>query len=310
MSFEKPENLLDHPALRSVAPWCRRLEPLELAILAVTPMRGVGEPCTRGELVSRIADFGEHLVGKPVASDAPRRPGRANATPLVGDLYYQRTSRAVVALQEAGVLAARGRGRRLGYWVTPPGFVSLILNLRSVTFDPVFEPSEFELRREIIAVIVALFDGLELSSGGGGATVTREMLRFTEDVDAVTLGDVTVMSHELFEDTFDMMKFIGRSRARTGLILQEIARLEAEVASMKPVEDAAADEMLAHNGIRGEAFARAWQRARLKLPSLSLRSIGARYRAHLHYLDELTDVYASITRTISLPDYRKAKGHR
>src|SRR5688572_12794888 len=94
-----PAQLLDSGA--SMAPWCRRLEPLELGLLLVAvPFIG---PVRRADFPRRLTELGIR-------------------EPLVGNMYFQRVDRCVGQLVASGAMAEEGRGRERGYRTTPAGF--------------------------------------------------------------------------------------------------------------------------------------------------------------------------------------------
>lgn len=289
-----PESLLSHPSVLPIAPWCRYLENYELTLLLVTPPRGIGKAVTRGELAKRAEEVPDAFFGKP----------------SLGDLYYQRVSRTVEDFEKWGLVSVRGGGRRRGYVLSPAGFVALMLNLRALRKDPVLEPAEFEMKREIVVATGLMLHAL--FAGSGTPAPARDVRSFFEEVDDVTVGGARVMSSELVEDTVSVLKLIERQREN---VLHRKSELELAAESLQRDLSVLKGIDVEHPALaRGASAERilnaAWRRVRVELPSLSVRTLRAGYLRHLAYLDDLVAIYAEHLAEVSLSTYRDAKGKR
>lgn len=207
------------------------------------------------------------------------------------------------------ILARLGGGRRHGYVLTPFGFVTLILNLRALKKDPVMEPAEFEMRRETVAAISIMLS--TLFSGAGRPGMSRDVHSFFREVDDVSVARTRVMSPTLVVDTTSILSLIGRQRAnveRRRLELEQAAEgLEREHGSLKDLK-VELPRNLTRDAASERLLTTAWDRARLKLPFLSVRALRAGYARYLGYLDDLVTIYSGTLDEVSLSDYRHARG--
>lgn len=289
-----PAFLLQNPELvTTVAPWCVRLDNLELGtLLLVQPWLSVGG-LRRAELERRIA----HLAG---------------ALPL-GPVYFQRIKRTVARLEEIGaVREVEGRAQRFG--ATPEGFAAFVLNLQVLDSDPTLSGGEFELKHALVARCNLILDRLtELGSEPDDA---EEPDPFFSEVEGLSIFGQRVVSPEVVGQAFDILRLIVSQR--------EVVLKHLEAARQRLVQDETHGALsgLDFSQLAGSGVAVAWlagtpgamnairDLASGTLPRLTRQATVLRYEHYLRYLDELAVLYAGELKVVTLQTLRGLMGRR
>jgi len=276
------------------APWCVPLDNLELGILLLSLPWIAGEGMRRADLERRLANLGPDM-------------------PL-GPLYFQRVSRATVALERSTALSGTGRGRQRRFVATPEGFAALILNLRTLRNDPTLDGSEFELKRALVAMWNVVAEQIvELPAEVSWAP---NLDRFFERVAAITVLGRPVVTETLMTDAFDVLGLVDLQRRRVRAAREpaaaELARAEARARLLKgapvmalglgtgtDVEDAARRALDVVRSLAAHA-----------IPALRVRATLVRYDAYLAYLDELTVLYGRTLKVVDIDRLRAVLGSR
>lgn len=285
-------DLLDDPELMAtLAPWCRPLDNLELAVVLLCLPWNAGDGLRRAALERQL---------QALAAELP-----------VGPVYFQRVNRAAAALEREGTLRSEGGGRAVRLRVTPQGVVALILNLRMLRADPTFDGSEFELKRGLLAIWATVSErtGELAADGVGGPSEPGE------DVYAAAgrleLFGQPVLTDALVEDALDVQRLIARQRQRV-LDLRRAARARcAEVTRLgEQLRTRQLRELVPGRGAEpSEALLRALRVVAFRtVPRLHLEAALARYDHYLRYLDALSAVYVRELEVVDLRVLRRLGG--
>jgi len=275
-----PDFLLDNPELITpVAPWCARLDNLELGVVLVAQPWLAGEGLRRADLERQIARLAAEL-------------------PL-GAVYFQRVKRAVARLEEIGALRGLGEERGRRFLTTPQGFAAFLLNLHVLSADPTVDGAEFELKRAFAAMSTVVMERLaELPEA---MDVPPEIAGFFSAVEELTVLGERVITDEVAQEALDVLRLIASQRVQVAGLLQEARRR-----LVKAETGAAAFRVLHLSRLEAETFARGAaflqdapgglsmlrEMASGDLPRLSQRAAVLRYEHYLRYLDELGSLHA------------------
>jgi hypothetical protein len=265
-----PSALLDHPDLiGAAAPWCTRLDGLELAIVLLCLPWLAGAGLRPADLEHRLAELEAELP--------------------VGPIYFQRIRRAVRRLEATGALTGSGAGRSLRYLATPAGLAALVLNLAVPAGDPTIDGSDFELKRALASMAAGIAGALPEApvAATDPAVPTDNLGRFFERAEQLTVLGAPVLTDERIARAFDVLALIEGQRDRVLALLQAAkARrapllLRAGIAdALDRLEDAAPDPEALTSSLAAAALRR------------SLEATVERYRSYLAYLDALARLYA------------------
>jgi hypothetical protein len=290
-----PERFLEHPAIGVLAPWCVRLDNLELVIaLALQPVLAP-KPLRRAELEEQLMRLADRLP--------------------VGPVYLQRVIRAVARLEEAGILRGAGAARSRRFTLTPEGFAALLVNLRVLDADPTIDGGEFELKKEIVSVWHLTIDQAK-HEGGLSIAVGSQLREFWDQVVQVSIGGLLVMPPDVVEDTLNLFRLIDRQRQRVLLLVEreriELKRDEEQVAFFRTADFATVAAM-APPGVN--MTPELWEGMRLAAQTNAFvhtsRSKLLRYQSFLGYLNSLDALYRPEFKDIEFEDLRRlAKGRR
>jgi hypothetical protein len=287
-----PAFLLQNPELvKTVAPWCVRLDNLEMAmLLLVQPWLSAGG-LRRAELERRIARFADKL-------------------PL-GPVYFQRIKRTVARLEEIGALRGAGDGGQR-FAATPQGFAAFVLNLQVLGSDPTLEGGEFELKQALVARCNLILD--RLSDLPAEATADNaDPDPFFEEVERLDVFGRRVVTPEVVTAAFDILRLIASQRELVGRLLAatrlRVDRDEAEAGALIGLDLAKLAEI-------GFADAATWlaetpgaagmlrDMASGVLPRLTGEAAVLRYEHYLSYLDDLARLYAGAFKMVTLETVR------
>lgn len=295
-----PSFLLTNAGLvQAAAPWCRRYDNLELALLLLAQPWIAGEGLRRADLERRLSELADEM-------------------PL-GPIYFQRVSRAASALEEAGALAGQGSGRNRSFVATAKGFAGFIVNLRVLHEDPTLDGSEFELKRALVAMWNLLAERLQQLPGGLAADPAWE--EFFSAVEAVTVFGKPVVTEELMAQAMDVQQLIAEQKENIVLLSEEaIDRLKVccrEADSAREVDlSFLAGAASSEDGGEGKPFQADAETRRMiqglacrTLPELAQRAVVERYEAYAGYLDRLSALYREHLQVVPLEVFRPS-GHR
>lgn len=288
MSVLDLDSLLSRPDLtEAVAPWCKVLSNLELAlVMAAQPGLGVG--MRRAELERRVRTMASGLG--------------------VGPTYFQRINRSVAALVERGVFETVGKGRARAFRVAPEGFAALILNLLILKADPTVDGSEFELKRSVVALWNAVHQ--ELLSWDVDIEDGTEFEAFLDDVEKVAVWGQRVITDEVVARAFNIFSLIDLQRDHvSGLIRDAERNLERVRRTGEWLGSASSDavrqvESALGDGVSSSAEILQAVAAAASAPKLEAQVLLARYRAYLAYLDQLQSLYAAELQVVDLQHLR------
>lgn len=287
----RPDELLNSPLAHRVAPWCARLENLDLGIILVAQPWIVGPGLRR-------ADFERHLA--VLASSLP-----------LGRLYFQRVNRAVANLESRGVLQGSGDDRDRRFALTPEGFAALILNLHVLEADPTLDGSEFEFKLELVAHWHLTLD--RLLSSLPDITLPTGMRSFFERVEALAVLGKQVITPELIRDALSLVHLIERQRANvTGLKAQAEARFAQSHALAEFFRTADLSQLNLDGLSQGAAIMKdpAMQEvlrtiATSGAPQLSAQRHVVRYQAYLEYLGRLEHAYSPELKVVDINKFSR-----
>lgn len=288
-----PTFLLKNPELaKTVAPWCVRLDNLEMAmLLLVQPWLAVGG-LRRAELERRIARFADKL-------------------PL-GPVYFQRIKRTVARLEEIGALRGEGNGGQR-FAATPQGFAVFVLNLQVLGSDPTLDGAEFEFKQALVARCNLILDRLsELP-----AETSEDPDPFLEEAERLDIFGRRVVSPEAVTAAFDILRLIASQRELVTRFLatarQRISEDEAEASALIGLD---------LTQLAGIGFAATWlaetpgaagmlrDMASGVLPRLTGEAAILRYERYLSYLDDLARLYAGAFKVVTLETVRGLMARR
>jgi hypothetical protein len=279
-------DLLDDPELMAtLAPWCRPLDNLELAVVLLCLPWNAGSGLRRAALERQL---------QALATELP-----------VGPVYFQRVSRATAALEGSGTLRAEGGGRAVRLRVTPQGMVSLILNLRLLRADPTIDGSEFELKRGLVAIWATVSERLGKGDGGASEETGEEVYAEAERIEL--LGQ-PVLSDALVRDALDVQRLIARQRQR---VLELKGAAQARCAGVtrlgEQLEASTLRQLLAGSGTApaDDVLAALRVVAFRTVPRLHLEAALARYDHYLRYLDALSRLYSAELKVVDLRALRR-----
>lgn len=278
---------------RPLAPWCDVLDNLELGVILLTQPWVAGDGIRRAELERQLAEL-------------------ASSFPFGGPLYFQRISRAVVSLERRGVLKGSGAGRERQFVLKPEGFAALILNLHVLRADPTLDGSEFELKRELVAMWNIMVDRLLTSLPQ--VSIGSEIAGFFAQLDALTILGRPVITQQVLKEAFDVLRLIAHQRdAVSALKAQSEARLTETRSQMELLRTADLSQLdFKHLGgriailkdhpemlevIRGIVTSAA--------PELSVEAQVARYDAYLKYLENLERMYSRALKVVDITNFRR-----
>jgi len=273
MKWFSPRSLLENPgAVLAEAPWCRTYDPVEMGVLLATHPIPIGDGLNRGQIDTRL---------RALADDLP-----------LGHVYYQRVNRAVAHLDDQCALRGEGRGRNRCFSMTPEGFVGLVLNLQVLRSDPTIDGSEFELKREIVAMWNLLL--MRLAPLIDSSSLPPALVEFYQQVAKVKIAGEPVLNDRTFRPAFDIGALVDQQRKRVQRFRDEAVRQHTEAIEQT--------ELLTRPGSTGvelppelrnnpEVQRIVREFATSGIPELSFAAKISRYEAYLSYLDQLDEMY-------------------
>jgi hypothetical protein len=278
-----PAHLLD--TTTSIAPWCRRLEPMEMSLLLIAvPFIG---PVRRADFPRRLSDVGI-------------------TESLIGALYFQRIDRTVEQFVKIGAMEHEGASREKAYRTTAKGFAAILLNLSVLDRDPTLDGTEFELKREIAA---ALHVGIGAAIAAVPHLPAQSPARqFFEELFKLEVLGRSVVSNELLVSAADVHALINRQRQNVGKRLERVQREANEMHALRRILGAAGLGGAVKSGLVQEAPAFLSQPEFLGVatalatsgaPEAEVQSRILRYQAYTAYLDRLSELYGKAAATAS-----------
>lgn len=287
-----PAFLLKNPAVvQRAAPWCVKLENVELGVLLVT------QPWIAG-LGLRRADIERQL--SELASEMP-----------LGKIYFQRINRAVAHLEGCGALQGTGTGRSRRFVLAPQGFAALILNLNVLEADPTLDGTEFELKRELVAMWNLMLE--QVLASPPEIVISPEVAGFFAEVDALSIWGRSVITVDVVRESFDVLRLIRVQRERVqSLKTAEENRLAATRAQAELLRtadlsqiDLGPGEQAAFLKDNPELLEMIRSLATGAMPQLSVLTRIRRYDAYLTYLDEIETTYAKELKVVDIDVFRR-----
>lgn len=288
-----PEQLLQNPALVTpVAPWCSVLKNLDLGLVLLAQPWIAGKGLRRGDFERDLTDL-------------------ATSLPF-GPLYFQRISRTAADLEEKAILQGSGSGRNRRFVLTPRGFASLILNLYVLQDDPTLDGSEFELKRELVAMWNLTID--RLLTSGSQFPLGSEVASFFEEVDRLTIFGKPVITAQTLKEAFSVLRLVASQRERVTRLKAQIetraketqAQMELlKAADLSQIDLSAFEErmpILKDNPALAELVRGI---ATSAVPTLSLEAQIMRYDAYLKYLERLERAYAAQLTVVDISKFRR-----
>lgn len=276
-------DLLGSHLVTMVAPWCERMDNMELAIaLFAQPWACVGGV--------RRAEFQEQL--EQMAEDLP-----------LGNIYFQRINRAVAELEKRGVLCGQGDDRGRRFILTPGGFAAVVLNLNVLSADPTIDGAEFEFKREFVAAWHLMAD--RFRDNVRDLTVPREIEDFFEQVMRLEVFGRPVVTDALLSHSFNVINLITLQREHVShfraLADMKLSAAKQQADFLGTVDLSAlassAPPMFRDNPKIMEAL-RSYMTS--DIPLLAIEAKLARYDFYLGYLDTLARKYG---RPLNLIDF-------
>lgn len=287
-----PAFLLRNPSLvQPVAPWCVALDNVELGVLLITQPWAAGAGLRRADIERQLSQ---------VASDMP-----------MGAIYFQRINRAVAHLERCGALQGVGSGRNRRFVLTPPGFAALILNLHVIDADPTLDGTEFELKRELVAMWNLMLD--QLLASPPQIDLAPDIADFFAKVDALSIWGRPVITAEMVRETFDVLRLIRSQRDRVQVLKHAAeARLTDTRAQAELLRTADLSQLDLGLG-EGAAFLKDNPEllemirtlATGAMPQLNVLARIKRYDAYLAYLDELAKTYSKELKVVDIDVFRR-----
>ncbi len=295
MKAPTPDFLIAHPELvAAAAPWCARLEPLELGLVLLAQPWLAGAGLRRAQLERRLSRW---------ARDLP-----------LGAVYFQRVDRAVARLEAIGALRSEGGGRSRRFIATPEGFAAFVVNLRVLQADPTVDGREFELKRALVAMWSVAFRRLsELADDLGS---DPELSRFLDEAERLEVWGQPLLTDRLMRQALDVLGLISIQRRCVQELLERTRRRLDELAAREEPLDgvdlsrvatalpAGAAAPLLTNPATAEVVRTL---STLALPAIGLRAQELRYRRYLDYLDDLSTFYAEELDEVDLAAVRRGR---
>ncbi len=286
-----PAFLLDNPALvEPTAPWCRRLDRLEIAIVSACPPWSAGGGSLRADLERTLRQLSEQL-------------------PL-GPIYYQRVSRAVKGLDKCGVLKGSGSGRQRRFRLTARGFAALILNLCVPSPGAALDRTEMELQRTLVARWNLLAE--RLAELPADLLPTPAESDFFDRLRGLELWGQQIITDELLRRAMDVSRLIAEERERTAELRKLAAkRLELAQAATDPLIEIDLGRLLGSAAVATaapEALVALRDLVAGVLPRLDLETSVLRLDSHLDYLDRLDRLYAKRQKVVEIDLLRRLLG--
>ncbi|HEX9942082.1 MAG TPA: hypothetical protein VGG03_08700 [Thermoanaerobaculia bacterium] len=272
------------------APWCARLDNLEMGLLLLAVPWAAGAGLRRADLERQLASL-----------DLP-----------FGPIYFQRIKRAVARLEEIGALRGSGEGRARRFVVTPEGFAALLLNLCVLHADPTLDGSEFELKRSLVSTLNRFFE--RLSEQPEEARLSPGSERFFDAVERLTVLGEPVITEEVEGQALDVLRLIAEQRRQVELLLNSVRERQAwEESESGTLSELDMAQRLTEAGF-GEAVSllAADPNALRELatdvfPWLGHSATVLRYEHYLRYLDDLAALYATELKTVGLQSLLAAR---
>jgi hypothetical protein len=274
-----PAFLLQSPELVTlVAPWCVRLDNLELGILLlVQPWLAVGG-LRRAELERRIA-------------------GLASELPL-GPVYFQRVKRTVARLEEIGAVRSLDE-RSQKFVATPQGFAAFILNLHVLSADPTLDGGELEMKRALVSRCNLILDWLaELPDE---VLTPPDIEAFFDEVEQLSVYGQRVIAPQVITEALDILRLLASQREKIEERLRAARRQEIDLTHFTERGFPGAAALL---GDTPGALGLIREMASGVLPRLGRQATVLRYEHFLRYLDELAALYAGELKTVALESVR------
>lgn len=265
-----------------VAPWCRRLDNLEIALVVVTLPWVAGEGLRRAELERQLLRLSDELP--------------------IGRVYFQRVSRAAAALVKHGCLRSFGSGRNIRFLAAAEGFAALLLNLQVLFDDPTLYGSELELKCAVVALWNQVHDCVVARWGGSaGESINDD---FLDQVLTLRLWDRPVISEPTIEQAFDLCSLLQRARDLVDRRTEEArAQVKAEPELLRdgPSGPGLPTTFPLSPGNAGLGFLQTVQLVQTltgsSARSVRLRAQLLRYEAFTSYLDSLTELFTAQQRS-------------
>jgi hypothetical protein len=295
MSQFTPAFLLDNEDLVApLAPWCVWLDNLELAILLLA------QPWIGGGL--RRAELEQQLVR--VGADLP-----------VGPVYFQRVNRATATLVNRGQLESLGSGRQRRFATTSRGFAALLFNLQVLRADPTVDGSEFELKRSLVSLWNLIVD--RFLQGSEELALDGDLIRLFNELEELELWTHRIITDQTVSDAFNILRLIETQRARVER-LAKASETRLRTARMQQQLLGAADSSQPNPQQKKEGTAITPEQAMAAVqlvvastaPQMAAAANLVRYRNYLHYLDDLTTMYATELKVVDLTALRSAMAGR
>jgi hypothetical protein len=272
----EPDFLLDHPELvEPEAPWCTRLDGVELALVLLALPWLAGNGLRPADFERRLTDLGREIP--------------------VGRLYFQRIRRSVRKLEETGALRGHGAARSRRYVATPAGLAVLIVNLAVPADDPTIDGSEFELKRALASMAGHLSG--RLASAPGEIPVGDALGEFFAQAERLSVLGRPLLSEDLVDRAFDVRELIVAQRRVVSALLESAQRrlepLASRAALARSADLALLARRLAERDRVGDdplAEALVGSLAAQAMP-WSVEAAVERYRAYLAYLDSLASLH-------------------
>lgn len=288
-----PAELLENPTVVTpVAPWCSILKNLDLGIILLAQPWIAGAGLRRSDFERDLRDLAASLS--------------------FGPLYFQRISRATAELEKNGVLRGSGAGRERKFVLTPQGFASLILNLYVLQEDPTLDGSEFELKRELVAMWNLTID--RLLTSGVQFPLGSEVAAFFEEVDRLTIFGKPVVTAQVLKDAFSVLRLIASQREKVSRLKSQLevrareAQAQMELlraADLSQLDLSALGERLAIFKDNPALIEMVRGIATSAVPTLSIEAQIIRYESYLKYLERLERTYAAHLTVVDISTFRR-----
>jgi len=275
-----PSFLLDNPSLvQPIAPWCIPLESHELGILLMAQPWVVGSGVRRADLEKQLSEMFRDFISKPI--------------------YFQMVKRSVEKLEQCGSLKGLGKGRNRKFVLTPEGFAALIINIQVVRADPTIDGSEFEFKRELVAMWNIMMDRivetpLEFS-------IPQAIVDFFKVIDEIRIWNQPVITVDVMKDAFNVQKLITGQRESLNMELQKLesslenAKIQADY--LKNVDFSQLDltslgkDLLSILKGNPDLLRIIIKLSTTAMPQISIQGKIVRYHQYIKYMDALSEMY-------------------